>query len=42
MPGASGGATFPFTYLQDMVLRYAETVPSPDEEVFPAMMSSWI
>jgi hypothetical protein len=36
MPGASGGPTSPFIYLHDMVLKHAETVPSPDKEVFTA------
>jgi hypothetical protein len=38
MPGASGSATSPFIYLRDMVLKHAETVPSPDEEIFTAQI----
>jgi hypothetical protein len=38
MAGASGGATFPFIYLHDIVLRHAETLFSPDKEVFTALM----
>jgi hypothetical protein len=36
MTGASGGATSPFMYLCDMVLKHAEIVPSPDTQVFTA------
>jgi hypothetical protein len=36
MPGASGGPKSPFIYLRNMLLKNAETVPSPDKEVFTA------
>lgn len=36
--GASGGATSPFIYLHDMVLKLAERISSPDKEVFTALI----
>ena len=42
MPGASGGATSPFIYLHNMVLKYAETIPSPDKEVLKSLIKIYV